>query len=153
MADDEDVRAEPLEQESAGAMLTRMGVDAERWTLAFRETFYRLVVERERYGMSFKDAVEDVLAPEPGDWLFGWFANAIGAGESSQQRAPEAVPAGEAELLRGAAVIAATVHDALHPEAPWDGLPMERRQQLAGFFSRLIADGVIDVGPVVAAGA
>lgn len=56
--------------ESSGDFLTRLGTDAEKWAIEFIKA---------ASGLNLNELIDS----SPGGFVFGWFANAISAGESS----------------------------------------------------------------------
>lgn len=68
--------------ESDGEMTAWLGIDGLRWAALFERTFFELLARNIEDGMAHKDAVAALLESGPGDWLHGWFCNAIAAGEA-----------------------------------------------------------------------
>lgn len=56
-------------------LLARLGVDAAEWAAQFEATWHRLRAQGHSTG--------DLIDSTPGDWLHGWFCNAIEAGRSA----------------------------------------------------------------------
>ncbi len=64
-----------FEKMNSGEQLAYMGTDAAKWAHCFSVMAYLL---HDQKGQKWSE----LLDPDPGEWLFGWFANALGAGES-----------------------------------------------------------------------
>lgn len=78
---------EYAQRETDGALLARLGTDGAAWAEAFSETAFMLAARRDE-GDGSPESMALALAKllsedEPGDWLHGWFANAIEAGWSA----------------------------------------------------------------------